>query len=1134
MWPLARAAALSLAFASLLPAQQEPIIGVEINTIRVASGSGAIIGASVTSGGAGYTTAPAVTVTGGTGTGAVITANLTGGVVTSLTVDNPGSGYTSPTITIAPPSATTATATATTAAGAVTSITVTSGGAGYTSAPTVTIGGPGTGAAATATIVDGKVTAITVTAGGTGYTSATVTISAPPTGTPATGTVTAGTIFTTPFQNESYGPYGTRILITALAHGTNPADGYSYEFYVNGVALAQPFPNPVASGVPATVSWAPPQPGAYQLTVKASDGGHTVTSLAVRYFATGTAIIGPVDNTVVPNGSSVVIQATAVPAPVGSTAFVQRMEFLIDGTLRGTDYTYPYSFIYKPETTPTAHTIEARAYDNNGVLVSAVGSATRSLRMVTPVGTPPTVTFVNPLNNAKVSAGSTINLIVDAVSTSGFVRNVDFYVNGVLHGSSQSFPFSTTWSSSTPGKYEFVAIASDDKSNAVASAPITINVAGGFPTVSIATPEPTGATVIQGTTLSVRVNAAGPDGGISSLSSIELLVDGTVSDALPKNPQNVTPPPPLSEPFDFTWRSSVALGAHTLAARVTSTSGLIVSSVEVPITVIANQLPSIDIKAPASGASGPVGTAVTLIANPSDPDGAVASVDFYINGSLIGDSVTTSPYQTTWTPTAAGSYTITAKVTDNAGASVMSDDVEFIADPESTGGATGTNIVYRGVYSSTSEQGSFVFAINKAGRGTFVGSSTNPVGRLYYWNDFAVSNDGSFSVVDANKNVLVSGQTSATGVSGTFGDRTFIGPITLGTYAPLFYTSTLSGGTGGTVVAMFGADGSISFYANSGSQSDAASGNIQASGAFTMTSPNGTTFTGTVVTASGVISGTVSGKISGSFFLSPIASRLVNISTRTTIGGGENVLIAGFTVRGTGKKPLLIRGVGPTLVNLGVTGVIANPALAVYSSASAVVASNDNWSGADVAAKAKQLGAFDLPTGSADAALLFTADSESTYTTIISGSNGTSGNGMVEIYDCEAVGTGSSRLTNISSRGYLPAGDTMFAGFVISGDVRKKLLIRAVGPTLSKLGIANPLPNPKLSVMYGQTVIASNDNWSTSVTPTTKALVYPFELMAGSKDAAIVVQLNPGLYTVLVSDADRAAGVVLVEIWDAD
>jgi sugar lactone lactonase YvrE len=134
----------------------------------------------------------------------------------------------------------------------------------------------------------------------------------------------------------------------------------------------------------------------------------------------------------------------------------------------------------------------------------------------------------------------------------------------------------------------------------------------------------------------------------------------------------------------------------------------------------------------------------------------------------------------------------------------------------------------------------------------------------------------------------------------------------------------------------------------------------------------------------------------------PEPSRMIQVSTRATIGAGGDVVISGFVVEGTAAKTLLVRAVGPTLSAFGVTNALADPQVALYGAASATtpIASNDNWGGdAAVAAATPAAGAFALANAtSKDAALLVTL-APGTYTTRVSGVGGATGSVLLEIYE---------------------------------------------------------------------------------------------------------------------------------------
>ncbi|HEU5078606.1 MAG TPA: immunoglobulin domain-containing protein [Opitutaceae bacterium] len=131
------------------------------------------------------------------------------------------------------------------------------------------------------------------------------------------------------------------------------------------------------------------------------------------------------------------------------------------------------------------------------------------------------------------------------------------------------------------------------------------------------------------------------------------------------------------------------------------------------------------------------------------------------------------------------------------------------------------------------------------------------------------------------------------------------------------------------------------------------------------------------------------------------SARLVNVSARARSGAGENVLIAGFVIAGTGQMKVLIRGLGPKLTDYGLTSFLADPTIEVHSS-SAIVATNDNWDtgdgAADTAAAIAKVKATDLKAGSKDAALAVSLV-PGAYTVVVRGVNGTTGVAIAEVYE---------------------------------------------------------------------------------------------------------------------------------------
>ena len=130
----------------------------------------------------------------------------------------------------------------------------------------------------------------------------------------------------------------------------------------------------------------------------------------------------------------------------------------------------------------------------------------------------------------------------------------------------------------------------------------------------------------------------------------------------------------------------------------------------------------------------------------------------------------------------------------------------------------------------------------------------------------------------------------------------------------------------------------------------------------------------------------------------PTAARLVNVSARNQVGTGDNILIAGFAISGSGTKALLIRAVGPGLSAFGVPGILADPKLEIFNNIGTKVAENDNWS-SDLAATFTSVGAFALPSGSKDAALVTSLDAGKSYTVQVKGADSGTGEALIEIYE---------------------------------------------------------------------------------------------------------------------------------------
>ncbi|MGH8092757.1 MAG: aryl-sulfate sulfotransferase [Chthoniobacterales bacterium] len=258
-----------------------------------------------------------------------------------------------------------------------------------------------------------------------------------------------------------------------------------------------------------------------------------------------------------------------------------------------------------------------------------------------------------------------------------------------------------------------------------------------------------------------------------------------------------------------------------------------------------------------------------------------------------------------------------------------------------------------------------------------------------------------------------------------------------------------------------------------------------------------------------------------------VGPQALNLSTRALVGTGDQSLIAGFIVTGDTSKTLVLRALGPSLSNSGVTGALPDPTLTVFDSSGALIASNDNWE-TDPAAAAiagEQL----APDNSLESATMITL-APGTYTAVVSGQNGSTGIGLVEAYDLSP--TSGSILANLSARGFVGTGDNVLIGGFIIGDVASStVVVRALGPSLPAQEVSQPLADPMLTIYdTNGSEIASNDNWQDGKGAGNIQLngLAPLH----SSESALLLNLPAGLYSAVVRGANATTGVALVEIYD--
>ncbi len=278
-------------------------------------------------------------------------------------------------------------------------------------------------------------------------------------------------------------------------------------------------------------------------------------------------------------------------------------------------------------------------------------------------------------------------------------------------------------------------------------------------------------------------------------------------------------------------------------------------------------------------------------------------------------------------------------------------------------------------------------------------------------------------------------------------------------------------------------------------------------------------------------------------------SQFSAVSARVPVGAGAQSLFMGFVYTG-GGKPTIVRGVGPALVDgdASLAGqVLIDPQLTIHeyqTGGFAPIERNNDWGGTDtLRSSMKAVGMSTLAADSKDAALLI-VPTRSIYTAQVSGVGDTTGLALAETYDADFADK-TKRLTALSVRNHVGAGAAqLIVGFVIVGDAPRRVLLRGVGPSLladspELTGLV--LENPTLqlnrytpSQITKWTVVGANDDWGGAAS-LAEAMhsVGMSSLPAGSKDAVLLVDLPPGIYTAQVTGVGNTTGIALVEIYEA-
>jgi hypothetical protein len=248
------------------------------------------------------------------------------------------------------------------------------------------------------------------------------------------------------------------------------------------------------------------------------------------------------------------------------------------------------------------------------------------------------------------------------------------------------------------------------------------------------------------------------------------------------------------------------------------------------------------------------------------------------------------------------------------------------------------------------------------------------------------------------------------------------------------------------------------------------------------------------------------------------------------VGTGNNVMIAGFIVSGSQSKTIIVRALGPTLGSYGVANALNDPMLELHDSSGATIATNDDWQTGSQASQISSSGY--APTNSNEPALIATLPAGA-YTAIVRGFNNSTGVALVEVYELDTL---STRLSNISTRGQVGTDqNVLIGGLIINGSTSKKLIVRAVGPSLASppVSLSGTLSNPTLELHDSSgNVIASNDDWGSGTQAA--AISASGYQPSNARESAIIATLPHGNYTAIVRGVNNTTGIALVDAYDLD
>jgi hypothetical protein len=239
-------------------------------------------------------------------------------------------------------------------------------------------------------------------------------------------------------------------------------------------------------------------------------------------------------------------------------------------------------------------------------------------------------------------------------------------------------------------------------------------------------------------------------------------------------------------------------------------------------------------------------------------------------------------------------------------------------------------------------------------------------------------------------------------------------------------------------------------------------------------------------------------------------------------------MIGGFIITGNSSKKIVVRGLGPSLANFGISNFLVDPVMELHGSNGELLRQNDNWKEDQ---RSEIEGTVFQPTDDRESVIVTTL-TPGAYTALLTGKGGTTGVGTVEAYDANLAA--DSELANISTRGFVQAGNNvMIAGFSLGvNNNSTNVAVRGRGPSLSSSGLSNVLADPILELHNSNgTTLVSNDDWLDDPISAAKLTANGLGL-SDSKESGIFTSLGPGQFTAILAGKNAGTGIGIVEIYN--